>query len=362
MEIEALKRGLRRGPIAAFLLFIVLLLPTLFPAVAAAAQVGIIEEASGAVYFKARWTRKWTVATPGSGVKVGDAVKTGPDGRARLRLSDGTTLMVGNESELVIKKFLLRKRRRKAVYALSTGKMRAVVSKFAGSTDIKVRTPTGVAGVKGTDFIVMNHGSANVLFGKEDVVSVEGDDGGAVALSGGEMTENTRGKPPIEPVGVEPGGELEAARKQLEAATDVHAPIEWSEAGNLPAMLARWNINYGHYLADSRRYTEALEVFQIAIDLTEKTAARAEAYLARGTIYSRNLDDKREAIKQYMLVVEQYPASPFAENALYSAGMIEMDRKRKRRAIRLFKRYVREYPQGSHRETVENLLRVLGNR
>ncbi len=322
-------------------------------------HVGSIEAAGGTAYFRPKDSARWTVASKGLPLAEGDSVRTGSDGRLSISLEDGTRLNVGNDSELEITVFLLGKEKRSAVYTLSTGKLRAVVGRFAGSSDIKVKTPTGVAGVKGTDFIVMNRNEANVLFGKEDNVAVSGTDTASVVLAPGKMTENTRGNEPIEPVDVEPGSPLEQARAELEAVTDVNAPVQWEEAGSLPMILARWNINYGHYLADSKRYADALNVFQIAIDLSEAAYVRAEAHLERGTVFSRNLGEPRKALEEYMAVVDKYPLAPFFENALFSAGMIEMDLGEKDGALRLFKRYRQEFPEGMHRETVEMLINVL---
>ncbi|MEK7773797.1 MAG: FecR domain-containing protein [Deltaproteobacteria bacterium] len=325
----------------------------------ARASVGSIEAVGGTAYFRPGGSGKWAVASKGQALGIGDGVKTGSDGRLSLSLVDGTRLNVGNESELEITGFLLEKERRSAVYTLSTGKLRAVVGRFMGSSDIKVKTLTGVAGVKGTDFIVMNRNEANVLFGKEDDVSVSGTDTSSVILAPGKMTENTRGNEPIEPVNVEPGSALEQIRSELEAITDVNAPVEWDKAGSLPVILARWNINYGHYLADSKRYRDALNVLQIAIDLSDAKPVRAEAHLERGTVLSRNLSEPGKALDEYMAVVDRYPEPPFLENALFSAGLIRMDLGEKDGALKLFIRYRQEFPEGMHRETVEMLMNVL---
>ncbi|MDP2689770.1 MAG: tetratricopeptide repeat protein, partial [Deltaproteobacteria bacterium] len=120
-----------------------------------------------------------------------------------------------------------------------------------------------------------------------------------------------------------------------------------------------WNINYGHYLADSRRFSEALAVFRIAVDLTEAPGIKAEAHLERGTVLSRNLDEPLPALDEYMSVIESYPVEPFIENALFSAGLINMELGEKKRALDLFTRYMDGYPEGAHRDTVEVFIRTL---
>ncbi len=334
------------------------------------AAVGRISALSGSVYLKAKAAPKWKVAEKGAAVEVGDKVKTGSDGRASIEIEDGSRLSLGNDSELELTEFTLKKDKRSAVYSLSTGKLRAYVGKFTGKTDVKVKTPTSTSGIKGTDFIVMNQGDANVIFGEESDVEVSGNDtplsspltkGGArgVTVGPGVMTENTRNAAPIEPVAVEPGSSLEDVRAQLEAITDVERPVEWEKAGRLPEILARWNINYGHYLADSRRFADSLDVFQIAIDLSSVAGVKAEAHLERGTVLSRNMSEPMRAISDYMSVLERYPVEPFLENAVFSAAVVNKELGEKKSALELFKRYLADYPRGSHRGTVDVLIRSL---
>lgn len=331
----------------------------IFTYTSAQGSVGIIENLSGGAYHKAKSSPKWSVAAKGAALNEGDMVKTASDGRMVLRFEDGSKMNVGNETELEITEFILKKKSRSATFSLSNGKIRAVVNKFSGHSSIQVKTSTSVAGVKGTDFIVLNQGSANVLFGKEDSVEVTGDDGKAVILTPDKMTENTTGSNPIEPVAVEPGSQLAEVRTELEAMTDVDAPVEWAKAGRLPNLLARWNINYGHYLADSQRFIEALDVFKIAIDLSDVRQTRAEAHLERGSVFSRNLNEPQKALFEYMEVIRNYPELPFVENALYSAGSIKMEMGDKQGARELFTKYLNDYPEGRHRTTIEAFIKEL---
>lgn len=339
----------------------VFLLAFVFAAAASFAQasIGSIDSMNGTVYFKPKDGEKWAVAVKGAPLNVGDHVKTGSDGRAALKFKDNSNLTLGNETELEITEFLFSKGSRSAVYSISTGKLRAAVGKFKGKTDIKVKTPTSVSGVKGTDFIVMNQGDANIIFGEESKVQVVGDTGKPVIIKPNTMTESTRGTAPIQPEKVEPGTPLADVRSQLETVTNVDAPVEWEKTGRLPMILARWNINYGRYLVESRRFANALDVFQISIDLTEKREIRAEAYLERGTLLSRNMNEPQRALAEYMTVIEKYPEPQYLENAIFSAGMINRELGDKENAKKLFQRYLDEFPNGRHKETVENLMKEM---
>lgn len=322
------------------------------------AAIGSISKGSGAIYFKAKAEKKWAVAAAGMDINEGDRVKTGSDGRIEVGLQDGSRLTIGNNTEMEITRFLLDKDRRSATIFIQ-GKLRAAIAKFSGKTNMRVKTPTAVAGVRGTDFIVMNEGKANVLFGQEGSVEVKGKDKEAVALVPDTMTENTQGHAPIAPVKVEPNTPLADARKQLEAVTNVDAPVEWQATGNLPVILARWNINYGHYLADSGKYKEAIEVFQIAADLVNIPEIGAESRVQRGTVFSRNLNLPQEALKEYQAVLDKYPQMPQAENALFSIGMIYKDMGEKEKAREYLQKYLKRYPQGKHTSTVETLVKEI---
>lgn len=298
----------------------------------------------------------------GAGLSEGDRVRTGPASRASIALVDGTRLAVGDSTEVELTSFILDGSGRRGVYTVAVGKLRAVVGRFTGSTDVEVRTPTSVAGVKGTEFIVLNRGRANVYFGVEGTASVSGPVRGAgpvAELAGGTMTENAGEAGPIAPVRVEPGSPLEAARSALAAVTSAGVPVEWSESGRLFEILARWNINYSAYLSDSRRYDSALGVLLVAVELTGSDAVRAEAHLARGSVLSTGLGDTSGALIEYAAVLEEYPVEPFRERALFSAAVVYADTGRVEPALELFRRYLDEYPGGDHRATAESFIRSL---
>ncbi|MBI5892468.1 MAG: FecR domain-containing protein [Deltaproteobacteria bacterium] len=323
------------------------------------AGIGNIAKQSGAAFFKAKGQKDWIAAVQEKELNQGDRLKTGDDGRMELSLNDGSKLALGNSTELEITEFLLSKTKRNATVFLLQGKLRASVASFSGKTNMNIKTPTAVAGIKGTDFIAMNQGKANVFFGQEGTVSVSGTDKERVALLPDTMTENTRGHKPIEPVKVEPDTPLFDARKLLVDVTTVDVPVEWKETGKLPLILARWNINYGHYLADAGKYKEALEVLQIALDLTESPDTSADAHLERGTILSRYLNMPEDALKEYQTVIDKYSQMPQKENAVYSSGVIYMDIGNKAKAREFFKEYLKSYPQGKHAATVDLMLEKL---
>jgi tetratricopeptide (TPR) repeat protein len=171
------------------------------------------------------------------------------------------------------------------------------------------------------------------------------------------MLQNTRGSVPTEPVQVESGSPLAEARELFKAATGAAPPADWGAVDRLPDLLARWNVNNGHYLADRGDYEQALLVFQIAIDLTLVPEIRADARLERGTVQGRFLNNPRAALAEYLLVLEEYPQLNQAENALFSAGQTLFELGLSDQAAARFRQYLQSYPNGRYRATVETLLR-----
>jgi len=101
-----------------------------------------------------------------SDVFVGDLVQTDAGGKAQLLFDDGTRMVVGANSSLVIEEFLFRGKaaeNRFAVRALS-GAFR-FISGDSGDENYIIRTPTGTIGVRGTafDFTVAPTGGTKLL-------------------------------------------------------------------------------------------------------------------------------------------------------------------------------------------------------
>jgi len=224
-----------------------------------------------------------------------------------------------------------------------------------------VKSGTAVAGIKGTEFLMLSQGQANVFFGNEGSVAVSGDGKtGQQPLTSATYVQTTRGLPPTEPVKIEQGTPLADAKGIFDGITAAAPPQEWTDSGRIVDICARWNINHGHYLADSGKYQDALNVFQIALDLTTVPEVRADARMERGAVFARFLSNPEQALAEYLLVLEEYPALPQAEFALFNTaqvlselGFIDQSRIR-------FEQYLRQYPQGKQRSNAETLLQNLG--
>jgi hypothetical protein len=123
---------------------------------ARADDVGQIKVAKGAVHIE-RSGRK-IPAPVGAKVQQGDVVVTGPDGSVGIAFLDASLLSAGPSSVLAIDRFVFDSTTNQGAFEtfLKTGTLAAVSGKIAKQSPdaMKVRTPTVVLGVRGTEFLV----------------------------------------------------------------------------------------------------------------------------------------------------------------------------------------------------------------
>lgn len=339
----------------------VLIALLLVPLSVQAAVVGTITGLAGGAQSRTKAGLPYSLLTKGAVIHEGGWIKTGPDGWVELTLNDKSRFTLSNNTEFQVTSFLMTKQKREGAFSLAQGKLRASVVKFGGrQSGMTVKSGTAVAGIKGTEFLMLSQGQANVFFGNEGRVAVSGDEQGQPQpLTAGTMTQNTRGVTPVEPLKVEAGTPIAEAKDIFEKITAASPPVEWTDSGNIADIIARWNINYGHYLADSGKYQDALHVFQIALDLTRLEAVRADAHMERGAVYARFLANSEQALAEYLLVLEEYPQLPQAESALFNAAQTLVELGFTTQAKARFEQYLKQYPQGRHQSTAETLLQNL---
>ncbi|MCX7793529.1 MAG: FecR domain-containing protein [Thermodesulfovibrionales bacterium] len=323
------------------------------------ASIGEIEKTDGSVFYREKAGIPYKKAKRGLSLEKGYWIKTEQKSWALIKLSDGSTFTLSENTEFEINEYIIGDGRKDGLFSITQGKLRATITRFTGQTvNYRVKSPTAVAGIKGTEFMMLTQGQANVFFGNEDVVSISGYEKGEKALKPDTMVQNTRGYVPADPVKVEPGTALERAKTGLSEITGPKPPRDWEISGALPHIIARWNINYGHYLADSGKYDEALYIYQIALDLSDNPEIRSDARLERGAVYSRFLRNPEAALAEYLLILEEYPEVPQRETALYLTAMTLYELGFKRQARERLFQYKREYPEGKHIMNVETLLKL----
>lgn len=320
----------------------------------------VLTQVSGTVSFRDRDNVPYKPAKAGNILQSGWWIKTDKDGLAHLQLPDGSKITVSNNTEIQVSELVLTKTKREGTINITQGKIKVNVSKVPDiKTAYTVKSPTAVAGVRGTEFMMMTHGHANVFFGNEGSVDISGHSQNSKNLTADTFVQNTRGIAPADPIEVKPDTPLAEARENFKAITSAVPPKDWEISNNLPHMIARFNINYARYLAELGRYDEALYVLQIAIDLSDKPEIKADARLQRGTVYSMFMKNKESALAEYLLVVEKYTDLAQRENALYNVAMLLSELGFNKQAKARLLQYKQEYPEGKHISTVNTMLRIV---
>ncbi len=78
--------------------------------------------------------------------------------------------------------------------------------------------------------------------------------------------------------------------------------------------------------------------------------------------YSRRMSDIQEAAERYQVLVERFPSSRLADDALYEIGQIYKMTGRPSSAIAAWKRLLKDYPNGSHARLARQRLARMGVR
>ncbi len=98
-----------------------------------------------------------TPASTSEAIYWGDVINTGHLARARVALDDGSVLSVGSDSNLTVTKH--DGGAQQTELDLNYGRVRAkAVKQVKPNANFQIRTPTGVAGVVGTDFALDSQG------------------------------------------------------------------------------------------------------------------------------------------------------------------------------------------------------------
>lgn len=123
---------------------------------AAAADAGRIKTAAGAVTIER--AGKSMPATVGMPVQEKDRVLTGADGSVGVSFTDGTLLSAGPNSRLDISRYAFDPESGKGALEadLKRGTLAAVSGRMVKKNpeSLKIRTPSAIMGVRGTEFVV----------------------------------------------------------------------------------------------------------------------------------------------------------------------------------------------------------------
>ena len=125
-------------------------------AAALANDIGQVKVAKGAVHVEREGKR--VAATVGMPVRMADVLVTGADGSAGVTFSDNSLVSVGPNSVFAIDKYKFDSTTHVGEFegSLRKGKLAAVSGKMVKQTpeSMKIRTPSSVMAVRGTEFVV----------------------------------------------------------------------------------------------------------------------------------------------------------------------------------------------------------------
>ena len=121
-----------------------------------AAEAGMVKTAVGGAWVERAGVR--TPARVGDTVREADVIVTGADGSVGITFADNSRMSIGPNSVLVIDRFVFDSTTHGGAFEASLGKgtLNAVSGKLARESPdaMKVKTPTAVLGVRGTEFFV----------------------------------------------------------------------------------------------------------------------------------------------------------------------------------------------------------------
>ncbi len=129
----------------------------------AAASIGRIVHTYGPAWIQRGATRE--KAEKGQVVLRNDSIVTGSRGRVKIIMGDGSKVYIGAKSRVSLRKYSLRgSKLLNASINMLWGKARFFVNKLTSrGSSFRVRTPTAVLGVRGTEFIVLIPPTPEVL-------------------------------------------------------------------------------------------------------------------------------------------------------------------------------------------------------
>jgi hypothetical protein len=126
------------------------------PGFAIASEAGLIKVSKGTVEIQRAGTK--VPATVGAAVRTSDVIVTGADGSAGITFTDNSLVSVGPNSVFAIDKYRFDTTTHAGEFEgnLRQGRLAAVSGKMVKQSpeSMKIRTPSAVMGVRGTEFVV----------------------------------------------------------------------------------------------------------------------------------------------------------------------------------------------------------------
>jgi hypothetical protein len=197
---------------------------------------GVLRVVKGQVQIKSAKDGKVTRAKIGQKVFPQDTIITGADSRAKVVMIDNNEINVSPDSEVRFDKYEYKPEENKKDVLLNViyGKVRSKVEqKYDGkTTKFQVKTPSAVAGVRGTDFLTSFDSSTkatNVVTFRGTVALGTASGGSPVLIGMGQTASALPGRAPSAPTAV-PAGQLNSMDKESKAETGASGTNDSSAA------------------------------------------------------------------------------------------------------------------------------------
>lgn len=121
----------------------------------------------------------------GKSIPIYSVIRSGPDGYAEIKLSQNKTIKIFSSTTLSLSKFQVDN-----TVDLRTGKVRAIFNKILKNDELRIKTDTGIAAVRGTDFgVIYSSGQGNIslmeVLVREGTVNLSTLDGKSVDIPAG---------------------------------------------------------------------------------------------------------------------------------------------------------------------------------
>ena len=127
-----------------------------FSALAQAADIGLVKVSRGTVEIQRDGAR--LPAAVGAGLRTADVIVTGADSSAGITFTDNSLVSIGPNSVFAIDKYRFDTTTHAGEFegSLRQGRLAAASGKMVKQSpeSMKIRTPSAIMGVRGTDFVV----------------------------------------------------------------------------------------------------------------------------------------------------------------------------------------------------------------
>lgn len=341
---------MRKFHILAVLLLILCMAAPAFAAMPKLEPIARFSTLTGKVTLQRKADKGLHTARPGMGVFLNDVINTGPEAKAEVTLSDGSTLAVGAESQFVFSQEFVDSQKSSLLVRLFKGTMRAVIKKLGAETQFEA--PGSNIGIRGTEFTLTAHGDASLFFLDEGKV-VLGTKSVSFPVAAGHASAGYKGRAPLPAASVSENPALTQARKLLAGITDPSIPASLKRRQDVRDVVARWLINYASYLLDKGQKVNARTALLIASELAARPAVRIEARMHTANTFAYRFHDPAAALPYYLSVAGNSADPKIAGTALFNAGRCLFQLGKMNEANEIFHQYLTRFPDGRNRDQVE---------